>query len=83
MWPNCDLRNFRYWYSVLLPGEHFVTQNFMFGTEFCHFVKQSKILKFNTFKSFQATDLLLYTLKTSENQKFSDAFKGYRKKPVA
>ena len=29
---------------------------------------------------FHATDLFLYPLKTSENQRFSDAFRGYRKR---
>ena len=33
-------------------------------------------------KSFHATGLFLYALKT-ENQRFSDVFKGYRKSPVA
>ena len=31
---------------------------------------------------FYATGLFLYPLKTSENQRFSDVFRGYRKKPV-
>ena len=30
-----------------------------------------------------ATGLFLYTLKTSENQRFSDVFRDYRKRPVA
>ena len=32
--------------------------------------------------SFYATGLFLYPLKASENEKFSDVFKGYRKRPV-
>ena len=32
---------------------------------------------------FQVTGLFLYPLKTSENQRFSDVFGGYRKRPVA
>ena len=32
---------------------------------------------------FHDTALFLYPLKTSENQKFSDFFRGYRKKTVA
>ena len=32
---------------------------------------------------FHATGLFLYTLKTSENQMFTDVFRGYRKRPVA
>ena len=32
---------------------------------------------------FQATGLFLYPLKTSENQRFSDVFRGHRKRPVA
>ena len=30
-----------------------------------------------------ATGYILYLLKTSENQMFSDVFRGYRKRPVA
>ena len=33
-------------------------------------------------KPFHATGLFLYHLKFSENQRFSDVFKGYRKIPV-
>ena len=32
--------------------------------------------------SFHGTGLFLYPLKISENQRFSDVFKGYRKRPV-
>ena len=32
---------------------------------------------------FHANGLILYLLKTSENQRFSDVFRGYRKRPVA
>ena len=35
------------------------------------------------FNSFHATGLFLYPLKTSENQRFSDVFRGYRKRPMA
>ena len=31
---------------------------------------------------FHATGLFLYPLKTSENQRFLDIFRGYRKRPV-
>ena len=31
---------------------------------------------------FHATGLFLYPLKTSENQRFSDVFRGYRTRPV-
>ena len=31
---------------------------------------------------FHATDLFLYLLKTSENQRFSDIFKEWRRRPV-
>ena len=34
------------------------------------------------FNPFSATSLFLYPLKTSENLGFSNAFRGYRKKPV-
>ena len=33
--------------------------------------------------AFHANGLLLYLLKTSENLRFSDVFKGYQKRPVA
>ena len=33
--------------------------------------------------SFHANGLFRYPLKTSENQRFSDVFKGYQKRPVA
>ena len=32
---------------------------------------------------FHAAGLFLHPSKTSENQRFSDVFRGYRKKPVA
>ena len=32
---------------------------------------------------FHATGLFWYPMKTSENQRFSDVFMGYRKRPVA
>ena len=32
---------------------------------------------------FHATGLFLYPLKTSENHRFSDVFRGYQKRPVA
>ena len=37
----------------------------------------------NHIKPFHATGLFLYLLKTSENQRFSDIFRRYRKSPVA
>ena len=39
-----------------------------------------KIIRY--FNSFNATALFLYPLKTSENNRFSDVFRGYRKRPV-
>ena len=41
----------------------------------CHNLRQ--------LKPFHVTGILWYPLKPSENQRFSDAFKGYRKRPVA
>ena len=32
---------------------------------------------------FHATDLFLYFLRTSENKRFSDIFREFRKRPVA
>ena len=43
----------------------------------------SSIIWIKLVKPFHATGLLLYPPKTPENQKFSDIFKGYRKRPVA
>ena len=37
----------------------------------------------NLISPCHATGLFLYPLKTSENQRFSDVFRGYRKRPVA
>ena len=36
-----------------------------------------------TLTHFITTGLFLYPLKTSENHRFSDVFRGYRKRPVA
>ena len=36
-----------------------------------------------TIKLFLSTDLLMYYMKTSENQRFSNVFRGDRKKQVA
>ena len=35
------------------------------------------------FNPFHATGLFLYPLKTSKNLRFSDVFRGYRKRPMA
>ena len=35
------------------------------------------------FNPFYTTGIFLYPLKTLENERFSDVFRGYRKKPVA
>ena len=41
-------------------------------------------LKWNSYLNpFHTTDLFLYHLKTSENQSFSDVFRGYKKRSVA
>ena len=37
----------------------------------------------NCNSQFHSTGIFLYALKTSENQRFSDDFRGYRKRPVA
>ena len=44
--------------------------------------KSKRLEKIIFFNSIHATYLFLYPLKT-ENQRFSEDFKGYRKKPVA
>ena len=41
------------------------------------------IFQIISLNSFHAIGLFLYLLKTSEDQNFSDIFKGYRKRPVA
>ena len=38
---------------------------------------------FKVFNPFHATGLFLFPLKTSENQRFSDVLRGYRKRSVA
>ena len=38
---------------------------------------------YNVINQFQVTGLFLYPLKISENQRFSDVFRVYRKRPVA
>ena len=49
-----------------------------------HFVGLAlKGLSTHVINSLHATDLFPYPLKTSENQWFSEVFKGYRKRPVA
>ena len=40
-------------------------------------------LSYFFFNPFQGIDFFLYALKASENQRFSDVFSGYRKRPVA
>ena len=45
--------------------------------------KKWKKIVSNLFNPFQATGLFLYPLKTSGNQRFSDVFRGYKKRPVA
>ena len=39
--------------------------------------------KFAMINLFHTTDLFQYPLRTTENQIFSDVFRGYRKRPVA
>ena len=38
---------------------------------------------YQRFHSFNTTGLSLYSRKTLENQRFSDVFRGYRKRPVS
>ena len=47
---------------------------------FKKFALMSLLINFNP---FDATGLCWYSLKASENQRFSDVFRGYRKRPVA
>ena len=42
-----------------------------------------KEILFLLINPFHATDLFWYPLKTSENQRFSDVFRGYQKRSVA
>ena len=39
--------------------------------------------KLKTVNPFHATDVFGYPPKISENQRFSDVFRGYQKRPVA
>ena len=41
------------------------------------------VLQYQNIDLFYATGLFLYPLKTSENQRFSNVFRSYRKRPVA
>ena len=47
------------------------------------FKKKIKIKVYFTLKPFQANVSFLYNLKTSENQRFSDVFRGYRNRILA
>ena len=40
------------------------------------------MLQYNVISPFHALGFFLYLLKTLENQRFSDVFRGYRKRPV-
>ena len=51
-----------------------------YGTIKCFCVRCISTIFLN---SFHATDLFWYPLKTSENQKFSDVFRGYQNRSVA
>ena len=42
-------------------------------------IKQTEIRNINR---FYATDLFLYPLSTSENQRSSDVFKGFKERPL-
>ena len=58
----------------IFPSEH--SKNLQVFTEnalFCN----------TRFDTFHATGLVLYPRKTSENQRFSDILRKYRKRPVA
>ena len=46
-------------------------------------LSESKPSESTCFNPFHATGLFLYPLKTLENQRFSDNYRGYRKRPVA
>ena len=39
-------------------------------------------INFNNFNPIHVTCLFLYPLETSENKKFSDVFRGFRKRPM-
>ena len=47
------------------------------------FLGRELLLASCTLNSFHATNLFLHPLKTSENQRFSDVFRWYSKRPVA
>ena len=48
-----------------------------------HYILFIVINKIEVAGPFHATGFVLYTLKTSQNQRFFDVFRGYRKKSVA
>ena len=43
----------------------------------------NKVTNLNLINPFHATGFFLYPLKTSENQRFSNVFRGYRKRTMA
>ena len=57
---------------------------FPFGETFCDTQdKQITLLEANFLKLFQTSASFLYPLKTSENQRFSDVFREYKKETSA
>ena len=75
--------NKRLIYFRLMSPAHKETKQFIYkGNQLTVFYMMTALF-INSFNPFHATNLFLYPLKTSENLRFSDVFRGYRKRPVA
>ena len=61
------------WAESFLPA-------LFFSFSFIVLHKYSMVLRFNP---FHAAGIFLYPLRIPENQRFSDIFRGYRKRPLA
>ena len=64
--------------SLSAPPENMKKQRFCNACRGYMTLLEGKVVK-----PFHVIGLFLYPLKTSENQRFSDVFRGYRKRPVA
>ena len=72
-------------FNLSFPSERFTKyersfrKNYNFCQRWCHGCKISNYWETQTFFNPFSTNVpLLYPLKTSENRRFSDAFRGYR-----
>ena len=71
------------WLKSLFRFRSFSCKFYKVNSKLLTLTASSIFMARNLFNSFEATGLFLYSLKISENQRFSDVFRGYRKRPVA